>query len=371
MKPVLKILIFIFLFLNIFLLLSAKNTFALSTGTVTPTNPDGDTTRIDENTASLSAQFSGVSPSTPYSVCLRGLGVCQVATSTPDVNSTVTVNNICGDSTELKFVGGGCADSDFFWSGNHTIRLTDVGDNGTTPTFGEVDFTIARFTPQFEITSDNGFKPGSKIYAQINGSRRPQSSTISQGSCRNSYKVVINGSPNPSNNSQSISGSTLAESGFDTIVFISLNLIQGNYTAKLIGQCHDSIKDFTFVTRNITIDPNGGSVDDGGGGGGGLGSGKNPCVGNICETALGPIPTTLKGFSSRILSVAVGLAGGIAFILMVIGAIRILTSQGDPKGVAGGREMLVAAVAGLLFLIFSVILLRFIGINLLGGVAGL
>ena len=109
----------------------------------------------------------------------------------------------------------------------------------------------------------------------------------------------------------------------------------------------------------------------------GLVSGRNPCFidpadGKLkCQTAIGNIPTDLKGFSSRILSVAVGLAGGIAFILMVIGAIRILTSQGDPKGVAGGREMLVAAVAGLLFLIFSVILLRFIGINLLGGVTGL
>ncbi len=104
--------------------------------------------------------------------------------------------------------------------------------------------------------------------------------------------------------------------------------------------------------------------------GGGFGSGKNPCVGGICQTAFGPISTDLKDFATNILSIAIGIAGGIAFILMVIGAIRILTSQGDPKGVTGGREMMVAAVAGLLFLIFSVIILRFIGINLLGGVTG-
>lgn len=105
--------------------------------------------------------------------------------------------------------------------------------------------------------------------------------------------------------------------------------------------------------------------------GGQLTSGRNPCQGGICITALGSIPTNLKEFSEKILSIATGVAGGIAFILMVTGAIRILTSQGDPKGVAGGREMLVAALAGLLFLIFSVLILRFIGINLLGGIPGI
>lgn len=103
----------------------------------------------------------------------------------------------------------------------------------------------------------------------------------------------------------------------------------------------------------------------------GLGSGRNPCPGGTCLTALGPIPTNLKAFSEQILKIATGIAGGIAFILMVVGAIRILTSQGDPKNMAGGREMLVAALAGLLFLIFSVLILRFIGINLLGDIPGI
>lgn len=113
------------------------------------------------------------------------------------------------------------------------------------------------------------------------------------------------------------------------------------------------------------------------GSGGTLTSGENPCKLDPadnkvkCITALGKIPTELKEFSSTILSIATGLAGGIAFILMVIGAIRVLMSQGDPQKLAGGREMLVAALAGLLFLIFSVLILRFIGINLLGGIPGI
>ena len=91
-------------------------------------------------------------------------------------------------------------------------------------------------------------------------------------------------------------------------------------------------------------------------------AGKNPCEGGICNTALGPIKADIGEFAEKILAIGIGLAGGIALIIMVIGSVRVLTSAGDPKNVAAGREMIIAAVAGLLFLIFSVIILKFIGI---------
>jgi len=94
-------------------------------------------------------------------------------------------------------------------------------------------------------------------------------------------------------------------------------------------------------------------------------SGKNPC-GTECETALGNIPTDIGGFAGKILSIAIGLAGGIALILMVIGSIRVLTSSGDQQRLAGGRDMIIAAIAGLLFLIFSVLILKFIGVEIFG-----
>lgn len=93
--------------------------------------------------------------------------------------------------------------------------------------------------------------------------------------------------------------------------------------------------------------------------------GQNPCGPGGCPTALGNIPTTIQGFAGRILGIAIGLAGGLALILMVIGSVRVLTSSGDQQKLAGGRDMIVAAVAGLLFLIFSVLILRFIGIEIL------
>ncbi|KKR49704.1 MAG: hypothetical protein UT84_C0021G0010 [Candidatus Curtissbacteria bacterium GW2011_GWA1_40_16] len=95
-------------------------------------------------------------------------------------------------------------------------------------------------------------------------------------------------------------------------------------------------------------------------------SGENPCDGGICKTALGDISTSIGPFAQKILSIGIGLAGGIALIIMVIGSIRVLTSAGDPKAVGAGREMIIAAVAGLLFLAFSIVILSFIGIDIIG-----
>lgn len=89
-------------------------------------------------------------------------------------------------------------------------------------------------------------------------------------------------------------------------------------------------------------------------------AGSNPCT-SECQTALGNIPTDTTAFAGKVLSIGIGLAGGIALIFMVFGSIKILTSAGDPKKVADGREIIVAAIAGTLFLILSVLILRFIG----------
>lgn len=110
----------------------------------------------------------------------------------------------------------------------------------------------------------------------------------------------------------------------------------------------------------------GGGIPIGGGTGGSAKAGDNPCKNNVCETALGTIPTDPQAFATKILAIGTGLGGAFAFILMVIGSIRVLTSSGDEKGVAAGRDMIVAAVSGLLFLILSTVILRFIGINILG-----
>lgn len=89
--------------------------------------------------------------------------------------------------------------------------------------------------------------------------------------------------------------------------------------------------------------------------------GKNPCTGGTCQTAIGNIPTNLGDFATAVLRIALGIAGGIVLILMVIGSIRVMASSGDPQRVAAGRDMIVAALAGALFIAFSVMIMQFFG----------
>lgn len=86
------------------------------------------------------------------------------------------------------------------------------------------------------------------------------------------------------------------------------------------------------------------------------------------DTAIGCIPV-LAGTDTFIVWVfrwAVGIAGGIAFVLIVYAGIMITTSQGVPDRLRAGQELLFSAISGLLLLIFSVFVLQYIGVNILG-----
>ena len=91
-----------------------------------------------------------------------------------------------------------------------------------------------------------------------------------------------------------------------------------------------------------------------------------PCGTAGIMTALGCIETTTAGFINTFLTFAMGIAGGIAFLMMVFGAIRILTAAGNPESINSGREIIISALTGLLFIIFSVFLLHLIGIDIFG-----
>ncbi len=96
--------------------------------------------------------------------------------------------------------------------------------------------------------------------------------------------------------------------------------------------------------------------------GGGLGS---ECI----ETAIGCISTSADGadsFFASIISIAVGIGGGLALVLMLYGVFIVTTSAGIPDKLNEGREIITSAIAGLIFILLSVFLLNLIGINILG-----
>lgn len=91
-----------------------------------------------------------------------------------------------------------------------------------------------------------------------------------------------------------------------------------------------------------------------------------PRGGRGINTALGCIPTeNTTEFVKWFLRWAIGIAGGIAFLLILSSGFQIMTSSGNPEKLKGGQEQLTAAISGLLLIIFSVFLLRLIGVDIL------
>jgi len=86
------------------------------------------------------------------------------------------------------------------------------------------------------------------------------------------------------------------------------------------------------------------------------------------NTAIGCIPvlSNTNDFISFVLKWAIGIGGGIAFLLIVYASFMITTSSGNPDRLKAGQELLTSAIAGLIMLIFSIFILRIIGINILG-----
>ena len=84
------------------------------------------------------------------------------------------------------------------------------------------------------------------------------------------------------------------------------------------------------------------------------------------NTALGCLNPEPAALVQQILRFSMGIGGGIAFLLMIFGAFQMITSAGSAEALKAGQERFYSAIIGLLFLIFSVILLKIIGVDILG-----
>ena len=83
------------------------------------------------------------------------------------------------------------------------------------------------------------------------------------------------------------------------------------------------------------------------------------------DTSLGELQTETGPFISRVFAILLSLSGGIALLLIIKAGYQIMTSQGKPETLQQGRDQLIAAIVGLLFLIFSFVLLQTIGVDIL------
>ncbi|MCJ7740990.1 hypothetical protein MUP32_06810 [Candidatus Microgenomates bacterium] len=88
--------------------------------------------------------------------------------------------------------------------------------------------------------------------------------------------------------------------------------------------------------------------------------------GNTTWTAIGCIPNDFSAvIRDYVLVVGISIAGGTSFLYFLYGAFLILTSAGNAEAVEEAKQIIISALSGLLLIIFSIFLLRVIGVDIL------
>jgi len=82
-------------------------------------------------------------------------------------------------------------------------------------------------------------------------------------------------------------------------------------------------------------------------------------------TAVGCLSVTGEELAGDVIRFLLGVAGGISLLSMLGAAFILSTSRGESAKVKEAKELITASVTGLLFLIFSIIILQFIGVTIL------
>lgn len=70
-------------------------------------------------------------------------------------------------------------------------------------------------------------------------------------------------------------------------------------------------------------------------------------------------------FVNSFIKIGTGLGGGIAFLLILFSGFQTMMSAGNPEKLHAAKELMTAAISGLLLIIFSIFLLRLIGVDIL------
>lgn len=84
------------------------------------------------------------------------------------------------------------------------------------------------------------------------------------------------------------------------------------------------------------------------------------------STGLGVnINTNVGDFIKSLLGLILSISGAIAILLIIISGYRLMISQGNPEKIQAAKDQLTAAIVGLMFVIFSLVILQVIGYDIL------
>jgi hypothetical protein len=83
-------------------------------------------------------------------------------------------------------------------------------------------------------------------------------------------------------------------------------------------------------------------------------------------SGIGCVKTESKKFiEETVFGLGLGLAGGFALLCIIFAAFQMQSSQGNPEKLKKAQEMLTSCIMGLMLIIFSVFILRLIGVSIL------
>lgn len=277
---------------------------------------------------------------------------------------------VCGDGDGK--VKEGCDSNDFFHGDKtYKVYLLDGSQEGNI--LQTASFYVAKYIPTIFLFSRSPTTIET-LKILVCGNRRPASKPE-----RNIYDFDLNSTddaPNPEDPNDVTVPATRSESITN---FGNIDSLLAQISPSDIGKCanepyavepfqeelnggnyritvrHDQ-EDFVLWGVNFSVTSTGGNIGD-------------PFV----ELTF-PEPTSEGGFLNERTKKLVnnfvifgfGIAGGVAFLLLIYGGFKFIFSMGNPENVQQGREIITAAIIGLLVVVFSVFLLRLIGISILG-----
>ncbi len=408
-RDMLKKLIFSFAVISsLFLLSGSISIFAQVAPIVITAETAGvnqDPLTIDGATDNITITFNGLDPDLKYYLCLRtdSCAAAQLKGSKLDeLDKKNPVLKLCGDGgSQLKKAGAqGCSKNDYFHEGK-IYRVTLYLDDKTQVPDVVAAFFVNYFFPKVDILPEKPNERSGPLKVSISGTRKPH--TKGQ---RNNYQVVVEGVDQFGGKYKEDKCITVREGGTATAEFErgkGLGLGAGSYIVKIKEHVqennewkpdfdHDCTGGFTFYHYQVKIglrdeagsvseaikDPNGVNIE-------GLNKligvfSKVPMLNLRCDkgervgsvyscleinTAIGPIPTNPIAFIQRIFSIILSIAGIAALGLLIYGGYVYMISRGDPERIKGARETITSAIVGLLFIIFSLVILQVIAGDIL------
>lgn len=83
-------------------------------------------------------------------------------------------------------------------------------------------------------------------------------------------------------------------------------------------------------------------------------------------SGIGCVKTDSKKFiEETVFRLGIGLAGGFSLLCIIYAAFMMQSSQGNPEKLKKAQEMITSCIMGLMLIIFSVFILKLIGVNIL------